>query len=234
MYLSYLPRGKASSSPFGLQYSFSSFLLSPPLSCVRSCFVLLTRLLRLWNCCPQRLSSLPPPLPPPPFSYLGRQSPHSTVTLCQWVSISSTMSSVPHPPPEKASPDEIRNILAKLKVLLTELPSQLPRGDNFNSKYGAFLAFALDEDILEKTGDDVATLGEQLEHAFGWRSRTTGDNIIPIVERGKAICALHPILVDFYTRFPDNNVLKKWIIDITLGAEKVYNTFCVPVCDLIS
>ena len=144
------------------------------------------------------------------------------------------MSSVPHPPPEKASHDEIGNILAKLKVLLTELPSQLPRGDNFNSKYGAFLAFALDEDILEKTGDEVATLGEQLEHAFGWRSRTTGDNIIPIVERGGAICALHPILVDFYTRFPDNNVLKKWIIDITLGAEKVYNTFCVPVCDLIS
>jgi hypothetical protein len=162
-----------------------------------------------------------------PFPFLlSWTTPHTAVTL--WAS------SMPYPPPEKASPDEIGNILGKLEVLLTDLPSQLPRGDDFDSKYGAFLAFALDEDILEKTGDEVATLGEQLEHAFGWRSRTTGDNIIPIVERGEAICALHSILVDFYARFPDNNVLKKWIIDVTLGAEKVFDTHRVPVCNLIS
>jgi hypothetical protein len=58
-------------------------------------------------------------------------------------------------------------------------------------------------------------------------------SIIPIEERGKAICALYSILADFYTRFPDNNVLKKWIIDVTLGAEKVYKTYNVPVCDLL-
>ena len=116
---------------------------------------------------------------------------------------------MPYPPPEKASPEEISNILAKLEVLLMDLPSQLPRGDGFNSKYGAFLAFTLDEDILEKTGDEVAALSEQLEHAFSWRSRTTSDNVIPIVERGEAICALHSILVDFYARFPHNNVLKE-------------------------
>jgi hypothetical protein len=39
---------------------------------------------------------------------------------------------MPYPPPEKASPDEIGNILAKLEVLLTDLPSQLPRGDDFD------------------------------------------------------------------------------------------------------
>ncbi len=116
---------------------------------------------------------------------------------------------MPYPPPEKASPDEICNILTKLEVLLTDLPFQLPRGDDFDSKYGTFLAFTLDEDILEKTGDEVATLGEQLERVFGWQSRTTGDNIIPIVEHGEAIYTLHSILVEFYTRFQDNNVLKK-------------------------
>jgi hypothetical protein len=119
------------------------------------------------------------------------------------------MSNTPYPPPEKASPKEISNILAKPHVLLTDLPFQLPHGDDFDSKYGVFLAFTLDEDILEKNGDEVATLGEQLEHAFGWQSRTTGDNVILIVKRGGAICALHSILVDFYTRFPDNNVLKR-------------------------
>jgi hypothetical protein len=141
---------------------------------------------------------------------------------------------MPYPPPEKASREEVTRILAKLKVLLANLPSLLPLGDGFDSKYNAFLAFSLDDDILEKTGDEVATLGEQLEHVFGWRSRTTGDGIIPIKERGEAICALHPILAEYYTKFPNNNVLKKWIIDVTLGAEKVFETYCVPVRDLIS
>jgi hypothetical protein len=49
-----------------------------------------------------------------------------------------------------------------------------------------------------------------------------GDKIFPIVERGEAICTLHSILVDLYARFPDNNVLSKCIIDITLGTEKVF------------
>lgn len=50
----------------------------------------------------------------------------------------------------------------------------------------------------------------------------SGDKIIPIVERGEAIRTLHSILVDLSARFPDNNVLGKWIIDITLGTEKVF------------
>jgi hypothetical protein len=90
----------------------------------------------------------------------------------------------------------------------------------------------LDQDILEKTGDEVATLGEQLEHIFGWKTRTTGDGVIPILERGKAICALHPILKQYFEKYPDNNVLKKWIIDIALGAEKAFATHQVPVCGL--
>ena len=46
-------------------------------------------------------------------------------------------------------------------------------GDDFHSKYGAFIVFILDEDTVlypGKPGDEVATtLSEQLEHAFGWR-----------------------------------------------------------------
>ena len=45
------------------------------------------------------------------------------------------------------------------------------------------LAFELDPDIMEKTGDEVATLGEQLESVFGWKTRTSDDGVIPIVER---------------------------------------------------
>jgi hypothetical protein len=69
------------------------------------------------------------------------------------------------------------------------------------------ISFVLDPDILEKTGDEIATLGEQLEQVFGWRSCTTGDGIIPIIERGDALCALHPLLETFYIKYPGNNVL---------------------------
>ena len=63
------------------------------------------------------------------------------------------------------SPDELVEILAQLKRLLTNLPSELPLRDAFNSesKYSTFFNFDLDPEILDKTGDEVATLGEQLE-----------------------------------------------------------------------
>jgi hypothetical protein len=83
--------------------------------------------------------------------------------------------------------------------------------------------------MLEKTGCEVATLGEQLEHVFGWKARTTGDGTIPILERGRAICALPLILRQYHVKYPENNVLKKWVVDIANGAEKVFQTCNVPV-----
>jgi hypothetical protein len=121
---------------------------------------------------------------------------------------------MPYPPPESVSREEFKKILAQLRLLLMNLPSQLPRRDGFNSAYSTFLNFGLDPDILEKTGDEVATLDEQLEHVFGWKARTTGDSIISIVERGYAICALVPIFEKYFEKYPNNNVLKKWVIDI--------------------
>ena len=39
----------------------------------------------------------------------------------------------------------------------------------------------------------MATLGEQLKGFFGWKTRTSGDGVIPILERRNAIRKLHPI-----------------------------------------
>ena len=105
----------------------------------------------------------------------------------------------------------------------------LPTADGPDSRYGAFLSFALDPEILEKTGDEVATLGEQLESIFGWKVRTSGDGIIPILEWGKAICALQHLLKKYHEKYPENNVLKKWVIDITAGAEKVFALYEIAV-----
>ena len=40
---------------------------------------------------------------------------------------------------------------------------------------------------------------------------------------------VHDILHDYCAEFPSDNMLKKWVIDIAKGAEKVYNTHQVPV-----
>jgi hypothetical protein len=136
---------------------------------------------------------------------------------------------MPISPAESVSREEFGGILKRLKVLLSNLPSQLPLVADSKSRYNAFLSFSLDPDILDKTGDEVATLGEQLEHIFGWRTRTSGDGIIPILERGRAICALHSILSEYHEKYPDNNVLKKWVVDVATGAEKAFETFGVEV-----
>jgi hypothetical protein len=109
-----------------------------------------------------------------------------------------------------------------MRLLINHLPDQLPEKKNSESKYAGFLSFALDPDILERTGCEVATLGEQMERVFGWKARTEGDGIIPIDERGPALAALVDILEEFFERHSANNVLKKWIVGILKGLEKVF------------
>jgi hypothetical protein len=71
---------------------------------------------------------------------------------------------------ESFSREEFSEVLDRLKNLLANLPSSLPSGDGPDSLYSSFLSFGLDSEILDKTGDEVATLGEQLEHIFGWKT----------------------------------------------------------------
>jgi len=136
---------------------------------------------------------------------------------------------MPFTPAETILQEEFLKVLDTLKVYLDNLPTQLPLVDGSISRYASFLSFSLDPDILDHTGCEVATLGEQLEGIFGWKARTSGDGVLPILERGAAICAVHPLLQLYYSRFPKNNVLKKWVIDIAEGAEKVFSMYGVAV-----
>ena len=88
-----------------------------------------------------------------------------------------------------------------------------------------FINFHLNEEVLDKTGDEVSTLGEQLECIFGWKVHTSGDGTLPILEHGKLIEALHGIFSTFYQKFPENNTLKKWVIDVCIVLEKVYKQY---------
>jgi len=75
----------------------------------------------------------------------------------------------------------------------------------------------------------ITDVSEHLKVVFGWQARTTGDGIVPFTERGGSVCAMYPVLVDFWKRNSDNSVLKKWILDIIQGAEKVYTLYGTPV-----
>ena len=130
---------------------------------------------------------------------------------------------------DNISHEQVVAVLAHLNFLLANLPKQLPTVDGPDSRYGTFLSFALDPEILEKTGDEVATLGEQFESIFGWKACTSGDGIIPILEQGKVICALQHLLKKYHEKYPENNVLKKWVIDITTGTEKVFALYKIAM-----
>ncbi len=130
-----------------------------------------------------------------------------------------------YPEPTTITNDEFWSILDKLGLLLRDIPKELPDGGTTSTHYGTFINFHLDEELLDKTGDEVSTLGEQLECIFGWKARTSGDGTLPILEHGKSIQALHSIFSTFYQKFPENNVLKKWVIDVCIGLEKVYEQY---------
>ncbi|KAM6503573.1 hypothetical protein JOM56_000516 [Amanita muscaria] len=134
-----------------------------------------------------------------------------------------------YPDAENCSHDEMKIILQRVKLLLDNFPDQLPEKPAQKSKFADFLNFTLDPDLLEMTGSEVSTLSEHLKRVFGWDARTRGDGIVPFMERGIAVRALHPVFADFLTRYPEDNVLKKWIIDVLKGAEKVYLELGVPV-----
>jgi hypothetical protein len=117
--------------------------------------------------------------------------------------------------PDSIEESQFPKILGRLEYLVANLPRELPEVALSDSAYRAFAGeFVLDQDILEKTGCEVATLGEQLEQVFGFRARTTGDGVVDIKERGPAVSGMIKVLRSFFDRHQSNNVLKKWIIDI--------------------
>lgn len=100
---------------------------------------------------------------------------------------------MPFPAAETISANAFPTVLDRVEHLLANLPGFLIECDPAISKYRSFHNFAVDPDLLEDTGDEVATFGEQLERIFGWKARTSGDGVLPIEERGSSICAIVPI-----------------------------------------
>ena len=136
---------------------------------------------------------------------------------------------MPYPPAETLSDDEFKEVLAHLNTLLWMLPTQLPFKNLSESQFVQFQNFEPDPEMLEKTGCEVAVLGEDLERVFGWRARTSDGGMLPIKERGPGICSLHKAFSRLYIKHPGNNVLKKWVVDVANAAESAFSDHDTPV-----
>ena len=123
------------------------------------------------------------------------------------------------PTAETILPAEFPHFLQHLESLLNNLPDAIPIGD----KYSAFLTFVLDPELVEKTGHEIGALSEQFKRIFGWQARTTSDGILSIEERGLPICSVVKVFQRFHHQYPEDVVLKKWAVDIAIGAGKVYS-----------
>ncbi|KAH7884293.1 hypothetical protein F5I97DRAFT_1830800 [Phlebopus sp. FC_14] len=100
---------------------------------------------------------------------------------------------------------------------------KLSVGNSNSSKYRTFLAFDLDTELLDQTGCEVGALNEQFKGVFGWMTRTSRDQILCIEECGKPILAVADVLKHFHHKYPNDNVIKKWGVNIAAGAQKVYS-----------
>jgi hypothetical protein len=109
--------------------------------------------------------------------------------------------------------------LQELRMLLACLPSSLPEPTAGATKY-PFISFRPNPDFLERTEDKLGVVNESLKSAFGWRSCTSGDGIIPIVESGKNICAVADVLKHYLTIHPGDAILLKWVADLSEAARK--------------
>ncbi len=113
-----------------------------------------------------------------------------------------------YPAPEKLSTEDLGLILDKLWLLLENLPNQLPVNGQ-DSRYASLIGFQPNEELIKMTGSKAGALNIHLECVFGYAARSVGDGILPILERGPPICAIHNILHDYCTEFPSDNILFK-------------------------
>ncbi|KAJ3717409.1 hypothetical protein C8R42DRAFT_724312 [Lentinula raphanica] len=114
-----------------------------------------------------------------------------------------------------------------LCLLLDSLPKALPSPQRGELPKHPFGTFRPDAAFLEQTEDEVGVINESFKAIFGWRTRTTGDGIIDIKERGKnSIGAVADLLKGYLKKYKDssgapNAILVKWVEDISKGCEKV-------------
>ncbi|CDO73916.1 hypothetical protein BN946_scf185016.g73 [Trametes cinnabarina] len=111
--------------------------------------------------------------------------------------------------------------LENLRFLLENLPQSLP--EPTDSPFQHFVNYSADPEDVELIGSVPGAVNRALELAFGYETRLKG--ILPITERGRAVCGLVDAL-ELYRQACDkpesDGMLLKWWGDIHAGAELAY------------
>ncbi|QRV96437.1 hypothetical protein RhiJN_24455 [Ceratobasidium sp. AG-Ba] len=110
---------------------------------------------------------------------------------------------------------EVEALLTELAALISTLPESLPVVEPVQSKYGRFLGFVPDPELVEERGV-VGAVNTALEHAFG--DRRDG---LKIIKRGKGIDSIVPLLEKFLKRYPGDIILQKWLLDFVSAAREL-------------
>lgn len=126
-------------------------------------------------------------------------------------------------------PSEFATCLSQLQCLIDHLPGSLPHREVEDSCYSSFKTHAVSTELIERTGDEASALNEHMKGVFGWKTRTSGDGVLTITERGPGLRNVVGFLEHFYKKYPDDAVLQKWGRDIWTGAVKVYTANEIPV-----
>lgn len=95
--------------------------------------------------------------------------------------------------------------------------------------YRFFTEFALDPDLVEKTGSEAGAFNETMKEIFGWKTRTTDDGVLRFTERGDAVCAMAGVFDEAMTKYRGDAVVEKWLSDIVVGLQKTYEDAGTPV-----
>lgn len=121
-------------------------------------------------------------------------------------------------------PASFSDCLLHLSQLIANLPEALPYKVAEESCYHSFSDLSVPKDLVEKTGDEASALNEHFKAVFGWKTRTSGDGTLDILERGPGIQKVVRFLKHFHAKYPKDTVLQKWGQDIWRAAVKVYGT----------
>jgi hypothetical protein len=110
-----------------------------------------------------------------------------------------------------------------LRLYLSNLPDNLPLPPPHQSAY-QFGSFAPDLEWLEEIGEEGA-VNRQLEIILGLRARGP----IILKERGPGILALADVFETYLGRYPESEILRKWLSDMIGFATLSYETAQVKV-----
>ena len=108
----------------------------------------------------------------------------------------------------------ISSRLETLHQILENLPDGLPKPDLTQYPFHSVEIFIIDREEVEYKGE-VGALTRLLGVMFGFQTRSQGDSIIPLLERGPTICAVVEVLCRFLDKFTGDAILEKWVDDLS-------------------